>query len=336
MTAAKAPTIAFVIPCYNEQVGIQHTLTCLLADLDKLEKSKAVSPKSYVLLVDDGSTDRTWALIERASHKYPKRVRGLKLSRNVGHQNALLAGLLEQVGKSDAVISLDADLQDDMSVVAEMIEHFNNGTEIVFAVRKRRNSDSRFKRGTADLYYRTLNWLGADIIPHHSDFRYRGDRRICRENIFRGQIAPALYCRARNRRSGGKARSRHDSQSDRGSATVENWVFARNTLIGYGGVTTRPHISAQQSANGYRRSPPTALCRRHCLWCVCSSGYAYSAHRVRHWARLRIARQCHRQQAAIYFGHGLVGYRRCRLRRPPRLRAPPHFRRVLDANLPFA
>lgn len=178
MTVAKPPTIAFVIPCYNEQAGIQHTLACLLSDLNKLEKTKAISPRSYVLLIDDGSTDRTWALIEKASHTHVKRVRGLKLSRNVGHQNALLAGLLAQIGKADAVISLDADLQDDMSVVAKMIDHFNNGTEIVFAVRKSRTSDGRFKRGTADLYYRTLNWLGADIIPHHADFRLMSDRAL--------------------------------------------------------------------------------------------------------------------------------------------------------------
>jgi polyisoprenyl-phosphate glycosyltransferase len=178
MTAAKQPTIAFVIPCYNEQAGIQHTLACLLADINRLEKSKAISPKSYVLLVDDGSTDRTWNLIEKISHAHAKRVHGLKLSRNVGHQNALLAGLLAQIGKADAVISLDADLQDDMSVVAKMIEHFNGGAEIVFAVRKKRTSDSRFKRGTADLYYRILNWLGADIIPHHADFRLMSDRAL--------------------------------------------------------------------------------------------------------------------------------------------------------------
>ena len=164
MTTAKSPAIAFVIPCYNEQAGIQHTLTFLLADLNKLEKSKTISPKSYVLLVDDGSTDRTWALIEKISQAHPKRVRGLKLSRNVGHQNALLAGLLGQIGKADAVISLDADLQDDMSVVTKMVDHFRNGAKVVFAVRKKRMSDSRFKRGTADLYYRILNWLGADII----------------------------------------------------------------------------------------------------------------------------------------------------------------------------
>src|SRR5262245_5522495 len=178
MPAAKPPVIAFVIPCYNEQAGIRHTLTYLLADISKLEKAKAVSPKSYVLLVDDGSTDRTWDLIEKISKAQPKRVRGLKLSRNVGHQNALLAGLIGQIGKADAVISLDADLQDDMSVVAKMIANFNDGAEIVFAVRKGRSTDSRFKRGTADFYYRILNWLGADIIPHHADFRLMSDRAL--------------------------------------------------------------------------------------------------------------------------------------------------------------
>ena len=176
MTAAKPPTIAFVIPCYNEQAGIQHTLACLLGDINKLEKAKAISPKSYVLLVDDGSTDRTWDLIEKISNAQPKRVRALKLSRNVGHQNALLAGLLAQIGKADAVISLDADLQDDMSVVAKMIDLC--GAEIVFAVRKGRTTDSRFKRGTADLYYRILNWLGADIIPHHADYRLMSERAL--------------------------------------------------------------------------------------------------------------------------------------------------------------
>ena len=178
MTASKAPVIAFVIPCYNEQAGIQHTLTYLLADMAKLEKSKIISPKSYVVLVDDGSTDQTWRLIERITHAHPKRVRGLKLSRNVGHQNALLAGLLSQIGKADATISLDADLQDDMSVAAKMIEHFNDGAEIVFAVRKDRASDSWFKRSSADFFYRLINWLGAEVIPHHADFRLMSDRAL--------------------------------------------------------------------------------------------------------------------------------------------------------------
>jgi glycosyltransferase involved in cell wall biosynthesis len=178
MNAAKLPTVAFVIPCYNEQAGLHHTIARLHAELDKLEKSKAISQKSYMVFVDDGSKDRTWSLIDKASQTNPKRVHGLKLSRNVGHQNALLAGLLAQVGKADAVISLDADLQDDMSVVARMIEHFTNGAEIVFAVRKERSTDSWFKRSTADLYYRILNWLGAEIIPHHADFRLMSDRAL--------------------------------------------------------------------------------------------------------------------------------------------------------------
>jgi glycosyltransferase involved in cell wall biosynthesis len=165
VTAAKPPTIAFVIPCYNEQAGIQHTLTCLLGDINKLKKAKAISPNSYVLLVDDGSTDRTWELIEKISNAQPKRVRALKLSRNVGHQNALLAGLLAQIG--NAVISLDADLQDDMSVVLKMIDNFNGGAEIVFAVRKgalltaalsaaRRTSTIAFSIGSAQISFRTM------------------------------------------------------------------------------------------------------------------------------------------------------------------------------------
>src|SRR6185312_14560465 len=98
--------------------------SCLLGDINKLEKSKVISSKSYVALIDDGSTDRTWSLIEKISRAHAKRVRGIKLARNVGHQNALLAGLLAQIGNADAVISLDADLQDDMSVAGKMVEHF--------------------------------------------------------------------------------------------------------------------------------------------------------------------------------------------------------------------
>ena len=179
MNAASLPTIAFVIPCYNEQAGLPHTLGHLLADIDKLIAVRDIAAASYVLLVDDGSTDGTWALIEEATRAHPGRVQGLKLSRNVGHQNALLAGLLTQIGKCDASISLDADLQDDIAVIAKMIAHFRHEhAEIVFAVRKERRSDSTFKRGTADLYYRMLNWLGADIIPHHADFRLMSDRAM--------------------------------------------------------------------------------------------------------------------------------------------------------------
>lgn len=174
----KPPTIAFIVPCFNEQAGLANLFTRLSDDLDALIASKQVSPKSYIVVVDDGSTDRSWPLIEAASHDRPERVYGLRLARNVGHQNALLAGLLTQIGKADATISLDADLQDDVSVVGQMIDHFRNGAEIVFAVRKQRHTDSLFKRVTADLYYRLLGLLGADIVPHHADFRLMSDRAM--------------------------------------------------------------------------------------------------------------------------------------------------------------
>jgi glycosyltransferase involved in cell wall biosynthesis len=184
MTAVKPPIIAFVVPCYNEQAGLAHSVTRLATYLEGLKKSKAVSPRSYIILVDDGSTDGTWAIIENASRVNARRVRGLKLSHNVGHQNALLAGLLEQIGKADAVISLDADLQDDISVAGTMIDRFSDGAEIVFAVRKGRASDGLFKRVTADFYYRLLNWLGADIVPHHADFRLMSDRALRALSLF--------------------------------------------------------------------------------------------------------------------------------------------------------
>jgi glycosyltransferase involved in cell wall biosynthesis len=176
MTAV--PTLAFVIPCYNEQDTFAPTLGKLSAEIDRLVAAGQIAPASYLVFVDDGSADRTWALIEEASLAAPARVHGLKLSRNVGHQNALLAGLLAQVGKVDATISLDADLQDDIAAIGRMIEHYRNGAEIVFGVRKMRTTDSAFKRGSADLYYRLLNWLGASVIPHHADFRLMSDRAL--------------------------------------------------------------------------------------------------------------------------------------------------------------
>jgi len=184
MTAPKPPVIAFVVPCFNEQAGLAHTAAALVAHLDGLKKLRALSPQSYVIFVDDGSTDGTWTVIEKTARMNRKSVRGLKLARNVGHQNALLAGLLDQIGKVDAAISLDSDLQDDISVIGTMIGHFRDGAEIVFAVRKGRTSDSLFKRCTADLYYRLLNWLDANIVPHHADFRLMSDRALRALSLF--------------------------------------------------------------------------------------------------------------------------------------------------------
>ncbi len=173
------PILSFVIPCYNEQEVLPHTLRELSMMLKKLISERLISEGSYLFFVDDGSHDDTWALIEKAHIDDPQYVRALKLSRNVGHQNALLAGLLAQIGKADAVISLDADLQDNISVTKQMIERFSNGgADIVFGVRSQRPTDTIFKRKTAQWYYRFLRWLGVEVVIDHGDFRLISDRAL--------------------------------------------------------------------------------------------------------------------------------------------------------------
>src|SRR5665647_984986 len=173
------PIVSFVVPCYNEQAVLPHTLRELLAALHGLVAGGAISDKSYLCFVDDGSQDDTWILIEKAHSDNSKCVRGLKLSRNVGHQNALLAGLLGQIGRADAVISLDADLQDNIAVAKQMIDCFvNSGADIVFGVRSERATDTVFKRKTAHWYYRFLRWLGVEIVFDHGDFRLISARAL--------------------------------------------------------------------------------------------------------------------------------------------------------------
>jgi glycosyltransferase involved in cell wall biosynthesis len=173
------PILGFVIPCYNEQEVLPHTLRELIAVLDGMVADRIVADASYVCFVDDGSRDGTWELIEKAHAEIPKRLRGLKLSRNVGHQNALLAGLLGQIGKADAVISMDADLQDNIAVCRDMVDRFvNGGAEIVFGVRSERPTDTVFKRKTAQWYYRLLRWLGVEVVDDHGDFRLISERAL--------------------------------------------------------------------------------------------------------------------------------------------------------------
>ena len=175
----KQPIIALVIPCYNEQDAIPRALEELLSTLKRLIDASKISNKSYLFFIDDGSNDRTWPLIEQGHVDHPGQVRGLKLARNAGHQNALLAGLIAQIGRTDATISLDVDLQDDVSVIEQMIDYFvRRDADIVLGARATRETDTVFKRTTASWYYRLLRWLGADIIPHHADFRLMSERAL--------------------------------------------------------------------------------------------------------------------------------------------------------------
>lgn len=188
-------TLNLVIPCFNEQEVLPETTRRLLTLLDGLVADGAVDASSGIMYVDDGSHDCTWALIE-AFHSRDPRVHGIKLSRNHGHQNALLAGLLSVEG--DVLISLDADLQDDLAAIPRMMAEFRNGAEIVFGVRHRRDTDSLFKRVSARSYYRLLRRFGVNVLQDHADFRLMS-RRVIEElrgfrevNLFLRGIVPLL------------------------------------------------------------------------------------------------------------------------------------------------
>ena len=163
--------LSLVVPCFNEEAMLPLAIPHLRELLADLIARGLADRGSKLWLVDDGSRDRTWELIDAASRTFHDVV-GIKLSRNCGHQNALLAGLLNADG--DAVISLDADLQDDPGVIEQMIREYEAGAEIVYGVRRSRPDDSFLKRWTAQRYYALLNRLGAEIVPDHADFRLMG------------------------------------------------------------------------------------------------------------------------------------------------------------------
>ncbi len=170
--------LAIVVPCYNEEEMLKISSEALRGVLKDLIDKKKISEDSYVLFVNDGSKDRTWELIEEEHAKYPVAVKGVKLAGNVGHQYALTAGLLTAVQMSDVMISIDADLQDDIAVMEEMIDKFHEGKDIVYGVRNKRTTDSFFKRTTAQAFYKLMNAMGAKTVYNHADFRLMSKRAV--------------------------------------------------------------------------------------------------------------------------------------------------------------
>lgn len=162
--------IWLVIPCYNEQEVILETSRQLKEIMKSLIEREKISTYSRIAFVDDGSKDNTWELIEGLFNEDELFV-GIKLSRNQGHQNALLAGLMTAREYADAVISLDADLQDDISVIEKFIDEFNNGNDVVYGVRSARDTDTLFKRKTAEFFYKVMGKLGVEIVYNHADYR---------------------------------------------------------------------------------------------------------------------------------------------------------------------
>jgi glycosyltransferase involved in cell wall biosynthesis len=190
-------TLAIVVPCYNEEEAFPFTVKSLTEVLGNLIRLEKVNKNSYLLFVDDGSKDKTWQLIEAEADRNSL-VRGLKLSGNVGHQNALLAGLLTANEDSDITVSIDADLQDDISAIEKMVDAYHGGADIVYGVRSDRKSDSMFKRTTAQGFYKLMSAMGVKTVYNHADFRLMSHRAIealaqyKERNLFLRGIVPLI------------------------------------------------------------------------------------------------------------------------------------------------
>ena len=164
------PILYIVIPCYNEEEVLPITCQMFLDKIKSLIEKELIDNKSRIMFVNDGSKDKTWDIIQELSLKDDHYI-GICQSRNRGHQNAVLAGLMEAKEKCDITISIDCDGQDDINAMDEMIKEYLNGAEIVYGVRSKRDTDTFFKRLTAQGFYKFLNWMGADVVYNHADYR---------------------------------------------------------------------------------------------------------------------------------------------------------------------
>ena len=189
--------LAIVVPCYNEEEVLPQTNAQLTALLDGMIKEGLAGEGSYILYVNDGSRDHTWDLISGFAGG-ANRVRGLKLAGNVGHQNALMAGLETARQDADVTISIDADLQDDINAIPEMMRKYHDGCDIVYGVRRKRDTDSFFKRTTAQAFYKFMNGMGVKSVYNHADFRLMSRRALdalCQyeeRNLFLRGLVPLL------------------------------------------------------------------------------------------------------------------------------------------------
>lgn len=191
-------TLYIVVPCYKEQEVLPETSKRLRAKVMELREQGKISEASRVMFVNDGSSDETWPIISALHEKEPEVFSGVNLSRNRGHQNALLAGLLTAVNFADMIISMDADLQDDINAVDAMVDAYHDGYEVVYGVRSKRETDTFFKRFTAEGFYKVMKALGVDIVFNHADYRLMSRRAVeglaqfSEVNLFLRGIVPQI------------------------------------------------------------------------------------------------------------------------------------------------
>jgi polyisoprenyl-phosphate glycosyltransferase len=227
----KPTRLAVVVPCFNEEEVLAPTVRTLLDVLAEMEKAGDISNDAALLLVDDGSTDATWRIIETLAKENPA-VRGIKLARNFGHQSAILAGISSC--DADAVVTIDADLQDPPQVIGDMVRAYRKGAEIVLGVRNDRSTDTFFKRATAQIYYRFLRLMGADMVFNHADFRLLGRNAVAAVQSF-GETQ--LFLRGVIRLVGFRQEIVHYRRNER-QAGKTKYNFARMLALALDGVTS--------------------------------------------------------------------------------------------------
>ncbi|MBQ9136195.1 MAG: glycosyltransferase family 2 protein [Lachnospiraceae bacterium] len=190
--------LAIVVPCYNEEEVLHIAAEAFRGVLDDLIKKQKIAEDSFVLFVNDGSKDKTWELIEEEHAAHPVQIRGVKLAGNVGHQFALTAGLLTAKDMCDITVSIDADLQDDIAAIEEMVDKYHEGNDIVYGVRSDRSSDTFFKRFTAQSFYKLMSGMGVKTVYNHADFRLMSKRALehfsqyGENNLFLRGIVPTI------------------------------------------------------------------------------------------------------------------------------------------------
>ncbi len=196
MTMKKAKLFV-VVPCYNEEAVLHETSKRMLELFGKMEMNGQIAPESRIVFVDDGSRDKTWEIISELAEK-ESRVSGIKLAHNAGHQTALIGGLMTVKDECDCAVSIDADLQDDINVIPEMVDKFLNGCDIVYGVRNKRDTDTFFKRTTALTFYKLIGAMGVETVYNHADYRLMSRRALNtlaeypEENLFLRGIVPTL------------------------------------------------------------------------------------------------------------------------------------------------
>jgi len=227
------PVLYLVIPCYNEEQVLPLTSGKFKAKIDELVDAGKIDDKSRVMFVNDGSKDSTWNILTQLSEADP-RYCAISLSRNRGHQNALIAGLMEAKKFADITISMDCDGQDDINAITAMVDEYAKGSEIVFGVRNDRSTDSWFKRTTAQSYYKFLRGMGVDIIPDHADYRLMSSRVL---DALEGYSEVNLFLRGLIPQLGFKQSVVYYSRAEREAGTT-HYPLSKMAALAIDGVTS--------------------------------------------------------------------------------------------------